>query len=112
MCSKSLRWRIIAVAPAIGRRARDRTGLETPSSLKRRDDVLGLQVGIVREHVVATFPWPKPWAEHSVYVFCGPVRIESPEDISGDRPMNIRWRLEVPLPIGLFQEFSVLRAGE
>jgi len=27
---------------------------------------------------------------------CGPMRIESPEDISGDRPMNIRWRLEVP----------------
>lgn len=50
--------------------------------------------------------------KHSAYVACGPVRIESTEDISGDRPMNIRWRLEVPLPIGLFREFSVLRAGE
>ncbi len=49
--------------------------------------------------------------KHSAYVACGPVRIESPEDISGDRPMNIRWRLEVPLPIGLFREFSVLSAG-
>ena len=48
----------------------------------------------------------------SAYVACGPVRIESAEDISGDRPMNIRWRLEVPLPIARYQEFSVLRAGE
>jgi len=50
--------------------------------------------------------------KHSAYVACGPVRVESTEDISGDRPMNIRWRLEVPLPIGLFREFSVLRVGE
>lgn len=50
--------------------------------------------------------------KHSAYVACGPVHIESIDDISGDRPMNIRWRLVVPLPIGVFREFSVLRAGE
>jgi len=47
----------------------------------------------------------------SAYASCGPVRIESADDISGDRPMSIRWTLEVPLPIGMFREFSVLRAG-
>lgn len=50
--------------------------------------------------------------KHSAYVACGPVQLESTDDISGDRPMNIRWRLVVPLPIGVFREFSVLRAGE
>jgi superfamily II DNA or RNA helicase len=46
------------------------------------------------------------------YTACGPVHITSADDISGDRPMNIRWTLEVPLPIAMFREFSVLRAGE
>jgi hypothetical protein len=49
--------------------------------------------------------------QDSAYASCGPVRIESADDISGDRPMSIRWTLEVPLPIGMFREFSVLRAG-
>ena len=40
------------------------------------------------------------------YRACGPVRLESAE---GDRPMNIVWRLDVPLPMRLFREFSVLR---
>lgn len=40
------------------------------------------------------------------YRACGPVSLESSE---GDRPMTIVWRLNVPLPIRLFREFSVLR---
>jgi hypothetical protein len=43
------------------------------------------------------------------YRACGPVRIAETEDISGDRPMDIVWTLEVPLPAKLFSEFSVLR---
>lgn len=30
--------------------------------------------------------------------------------IEGDRPMSVQWRLEVPMPMGLFRAFSVLRA--
>ncbi|MEP6671232.1 MAG: DUF3427 domain-containing protein [Chthoniobacter sp.] len=40
------------------------------------------------------------------YRACGPVVRENAE---GDRPMSIVWRLVVPLPVRLFQEFSVLR---
>ncbi len=40
------------------------------------------------------------------YRACGPVTLLEAE---GDRPMSIVWRLQEPLPIGLFQEFSVLR---
>jgi hypothetical protein len=40
------------------------------------------------------------------YRACGPVTLESTE---GERPMNIVWRLQVPLPARLFREFSVLR---
>jgi len=29
--------------------------------------------------------------------------------LEGDRPMNIVWMLETPLPARLFREFSVLR---
>jgi superfamily II DNA or RNA helicase/HKD family nuclease len=43
------------------------------------------------------------------YRACGPVRIVTVEDITGDRPMNITWTLDVPLPPKLFAEFSVLR---
>ncbi len=43
------------------------------------------------------------------YRACGPVRITSADDVTGDRPMNITWKLEVPLPPKLFAEFSVLR---
>jgi superfamily II DNA or RNA helicase/HKD family nuclease len=46
------------------------------------------------------------------YIACGPVAISSADDITGDRPMNVRWTLQVPLPIALFREFSVLRVGE
>lgn len=42
----------------------------------------------------------------SPYVACGPVTRESFE---GDRPISITWRLGVPLPARLYQEFSVLR---
>ncbi len=43
------------------------------------------------------------------YRVCGPVFLESMDDISGDRPMNIAWTLEVPLTPKLFADFSVLR---
>jgi hypothetical protein len=43
------------------------------------------------------------------YRACGPVRITSPDDIAGDRPMSITWSMVVPLTPGLFREFSVLR---
>jgi hypothetical protein len=40
------------------------------------------------------------------YRACGRVALESAE---GDRPMSIVWKLEAPLPVRLFREFSVLR---
>jgi superfamily II DNA or RNA helicase/HKD family nuclease len=43
------------------------------------------------------------------YRACGPVYLADPADIKGDRPMNIEWTLEVPLPPHLFSRFSVLR---
>lgn len=43
------------------------------------------------------------------YRACGLVRINSPEDVSGDRPMSITWHISEPLPATLFREFSVLR---
>ena len=43
------------------------------------------------------------------YRACGPVRIAIDEDISGNRPMNVSWTLEVPLPAKLFADFSILR---
>lgn len=42
------------------------------------------------------------------YLACGPVVMES---IEGDRPMNIVWRFEQPLPAKWFREFSLLRGG-
>jgi superfamily II DNA or RNA helicase/HKD family nuclease len=44
------------------------------------------------------------------YRACGPVRLDDPADVSGNRPMNITWTLQVPLPPRLFGEFSILRA--
>lgn len=40
------------------------------------------------------------------YRVCGPVILEQAE---GAKPMSIVWKLTVPLPVRLFQEFSVLR---
>jgi Domain of unknown function (DUF3427) len=40
------------------------------------------------------------------YRACGPVVLEK---ASGEKPMSIEWRMGVPLPVRLFQEFSVLR---
>ncbi|MEX1167005.1 MAG: DUF3427 domain-containing protein [Hydrogenophaga sp.] len=40
------------------------------------------------------------------YRACGPVALVSAE---GNRPMNIVWRMQTPLPARLFREFSVLR---
>ena len=40
------------------------------------------------------------------YRVCGPVTMERSE---GERPMTVYWKLAVPLPIRLFQEFSILR---
>lgn len=40
------------------------------------------------------------------YRACGRVSLES---VEGNRPMSIVWKLETPLPVRLFREFSVLR---
>ncbi|CAN5879377.1 DEAD/DEAH box helicase [soil metagenome] len=48
--------------------------------------------------------------EGEAYRACGPVYLASPDDVNGDRPMNIEWTLEVSLPARLFGEFSVLRS--
>ncbi len=42
------------------------------------------------------------------YLACGPVVLES---IEGDRPMNVVWHLDQPLPARWFREFSMLRGG-
>jgi len=42
------------------------------------------------------------------YRACGPVTLERHE---GEKPMTIYWKLAVPLPLKLFQEFSVLRGS-
>lgn len=42
----------------------------------------------------------------SPYRACGAVTLV---EATGNKPMNIRWRLQTPLPIRLFREFSVLR---
>jgi len=42
------------------------------------------------------------------YRACGPVKLETAE---GAKPMSIVWKLTVPLPPRLFQEFSVLRGS-
>jgi superfamily II DNA or RNA helicase/HKD family nuclease len=44
--------------------------------------------------------------KRDAYRACGRVTLESAE---GDRPMNIVWKLETPLPARLFRDFSVLR---
>lgn len=43
----------------------------------------------------------------SPYLACGPVAFQ---ESHGERPMNITWKLEVPLPAAAFSQFSVLRA--
>jgi hypothetical protein len=40
------------------------------------------------------------------YRACGLVALQKAE---GEKPMSIEWKLDVPLPVRLFQEFSVLR---
>jgi hypothetical protein len=40
------------------------------------------------------------------YRTCGPVTMER---VEGEKPMSIEWKLGVPLPVRLFQEFSILR---
>lgn len=47
-------------------------------------------------------------AKGEPYRACGPVTLERAE---GGKPMTIYWKLVVPLPIRLFQEFSILRGG-
>lgn len=41
------------------------------------------------------------------YLACGPVSFQ---ESHGERPMNIIWKLQVPLPAAAFSRFSVLRA--
>jgi superfamily II DNA or RNA helicase/HKD family nuclease len=45
--------------------------------------------------------------QESPYLACGPVTFQ---ESHGERPMNIIWKLEVPLPAAAFSQFSVLRA--
>ena len=44
--------------------------------------------------------------QDSPYLACGAAQFQSSH---GDRPMNITWRLEAPLPASAFSQFSVLR---
>lgn len=43
----------------------------------------------------------------SPYLACGPATFQTSH---GERPMNITWKLHVPLPASAFSQFSVLRA--
>lgn len=45
-------------------------------------------------------------AKGDPYRACGPVALERSE---GEKPMTIHWQLAIPLPLRLFQEFSILR---
>lgn len=45
--------------------------------------------------------------QDSAYLVCGPASFQTSH---GERPMNITWRLEVPLPAKAFTQFSVLTA--
>lgn len=45
-------------------------------------------------------------AKGEPYRACGPVTLERSE---GEKPMTIYWKLAVPLPLPMFQEFSILR---
>jgi hypothetical protein len=45
--------------------------------------------------------------QDSPYLACGPATFQSSH---GERPMNITWKLNVPLPAAAFSQFSVLRA--
>jgi hypothetical protein len=45
-------------------------------------------------------------AKGDPYRACGPVTLERSE---GEKPMTIYWRFAIPLPLRLFQEFSILR---
>lgn len=47
-------------------------------------------------------------AKGDPYRACGPVLLQRAE---GAKPMTIYWKLVVPLPVALFQEFSVLRGA-
>ena len=42
----------------------------------------------------------------SAYLACGPAVFQTSHD---ERPMNITWKLKVPLPASAFSQFSVLR---
>jgi superfamily II DNA or RNA helicase/HKD family nuclease len=46
--------------------------------------------------------------QDSPYLACGPATFQ---ESHGERPMNIIWKLEVPLPAASFSQFSVLRAS-
>jgi hypothetical protein len=44
--------------------------------------------------------------QDSAYLACGPAKFQTSH---GERPMNITWKLHVPLPAASFSQFSVLR---
>jgi hypothetical protein len=48
-------------------------------------------------------------SKEDAYYSCGPAYIARQQDVTGNRPMNIEWTLEMPLPPRMFAAFSVLR---
>ena len=70
---------------------------------------------IGRQYIESAGEEPNGWTfqlfvrvDHdSAYLACGPVKFQTSH---GERPMNITWKLEIPLPASAFSKFSVLRA--
>jgi superfamily II DNA or RNA helicase len=71
--------------------------------------------GIGQQYIRSVGEQPNGWQfqlfvrinQDSPYLACGPVTFQ---ESHGERPMNIIWKLEVPLPAAAFSQFSVLRA--
>jgi hypothetical protein len=71
--------------------------------------------GIGQQYIRSVGDQPNGWQfqlfvrtdQNSPYLACGPVTFQ---ESHGERPMNIIWKLAVPLPAAAFSQFSVLRA--
>lgn len=71
--------------------------------------------GIGQQYIRSVGERPNGWQfqlfvrvdQDSSYLACGPVSFQ---ECHGERPMNIIWRLQVPLPAAAFSRFSILRA--
>ncbi|WP_040787553.1 DUF3427 domain-containing protein [Massilia niastensis] len=72
--------------------------------------------GIGQQYIRSVGEQPNGWEfqlfvrvdQDTPYLACGPVKFQ---ESHGERPMNIIWKLEVPLPAAAFSQFSVLRAA-